>query len=80
MVFLYGIVYGRSSVFRKVVKSVGTGTLAGTYIIIAAWLCIDVLSAYKCKISLTDQKMYYLCRYMPRTCYHNWVKVLAFTH
>ena len=62
MVFLYGIVYGRSSVFRKVVKSVGTDALAGTYstYIIAAWLCVDVLSAYKCKISLTDQKMYYL--------------------
>ena len=28
--------------------------------IIAAWLCIDVTSAYKCKIALTDQKVYYL--------------------
>ena len=60
MAFLYGIVYGRSSVFRKVVKSVGTGTLAGTHVHYPAWLCIDVTSAYKCKIALTDQKVYYL--------------------
>ena len=33
--------------------------LVPTYII-AAWLCIDVTSAYKCKIALTDQKVYYL--------------------